>query len=83
MRSTGPALDGGPDEIVRSVTRRRPAGAATLYALDGVTGKELWNSGKTITSSLPARSMWGANSQIQVAAFDGTVYAFGFALERK
>jgi outer membrane protein assembly factor BamB len=60
-----------------------PSTPAVLYALDGRTGKELWNSGKTITSYMPGRNLWSGNSQVYVGAFDGTVYAFGFAMERK
>ena len=56
---------------------------AVLYALNGVDGKELWTSGKTITSFFPGKSFWSANGQVYVGAFDGTVYAFGFAMERK
>jgi len=56
---------------------------AVLYALGGTDGKELWTSGKTITSFFPGRSFWSANGQVYVGAFDGTVYAFGFAMERK
>jgi hypothetical protein len=56
---------------------------AVLYALSGTDGKELWTSGKTITSFFPGRSFWSANGQVYVGAFDGTVYAFGFAMERK
>jgi len=56
---------------------------AVLYALSGTDGKELWTSGKTITSFFPGQSFWSANGQVYVGAFDGTVYAFGFAMERK
>jgi outer membrane protein assembly factor BamB len=56
---------------------------AVLYALNGVDGKELWTSGKTITSSFPGKSFWSANGQVYVGAFDGILYAFGFAMERK
>jgi len=54
-----------------------------LYALNGVDGKELWTSGTTITSFFPGKSFWSANGQVYVGAFDGTLYAFGFAMERK
>ena len=56
---------------------------AVLYALNGADGRELWTSGKTITSFFPGQSFWSANGQVYVGAFDGTVYAFGFAMERK
>jgi outer membrane protein assembly factor BamB len=56
---------------------------AVLYALDGRTGKELWTSGRTIASPISGRSLWAANSQAYVATQNGTVYAFGFTLERR
>ena len=61
----------------------RRSSPAVLYALNGADGRELWTSGKTITSFFPGRSFWSANGQVYVGAFDGTVYAFGFAMERK
>jgi outer membrane protein assembly factor BamB len=69
--------------VFAASTGKAPATPAVLYALAGTTGKELWNSGKTITASMPGRTMWTGNSQVYVAAFDGTVYAFGFPMERK
>jgi hypothetical protein len=53
-----------------------------LYALDGATGRELWNSGNTITSVMHARSLWPGIGQIHVATHDNAAYAFGFAMER-
>ena len=57
-----------------------PAG---LYALHGVTGQTLWQSEKTITSPLSGRSFWVGSGHVFVGTRDGTVYAFGFAMERK
>jgi hypothetical protein len=57
-----------------------PAG---LYALHGATGKTLWQSGKTITGPLSGRSFWVGSGHVFVGTRDGTVYAFGFAMERK
>ncbi len=72
--------------FVASTGRPAAAGAsgspAVIYALDASTGKELWNSGTTITSYLPGRSFWSANGQVYAGANDGTVYAFGFPMER-
>ena len=61
----------------------RPSGRGALYAFDGRTGRELWNSGQAIASALTPNGLWASNSQFHVATADGTVYAFGFALERK
>ena len=58
-------------------------GPAALYALHGASGKPLWNSEKTITSPLSGRSFWVGSGHVFVGTRDGTVYAFGFAMERK
>jgi hypothetical protein len=57
-----------------------PAG---LYALHGTSGKTLWQSEKTITGPLSGRSFWVGSGHVFVGTRDGTVYAFGFAMERK
>ena len=53
-----------------------------LYALDGVTGRELWSSGRTIPETVSASALWPGIGQIHVATSDSAVYAFGFPLER-
>jgi outer membrane protein assembly factor BamB len=60
--------------------RRIPGGRyATLHALDAITGKELWSSGKEITSWNHFSGLTVANGRAYVATFDGTVYCFGVA----
>jgi outer membrane protein assembly factor BamB len=54
---------------------------AVLYAFDGKTGKELWNSGNTITSSVHSGGLSGGGSQLYLQTYDGTLYAFGFPIE--
>jgi outer membrane protein assembly factor BamB len=56
--------------------------AAGLYALHGATGQTLWQSEKTITSPLSGRSFWVGSGHVFIGTLDGTVYAFGFAMER-
>jgi hypothetical protein len=56
---------------------------AAVYALHGATGKVLWNSEHAITSPLSGRSFWVGSGHVFVGTRDGTVYAFGFAMERK
>ncbi len=54
---------------------------AVLYALDGATGKEMFNSGSTITTSVPrSGGLSGSAGQIYLGAADSTVYAFGIPL---
>jgi outer membrane protein assembly factor BamB len=56
-----------------------PAG---LYALHGATGKTLWQSETAISSELSGRSFWAGFGHVFVGTRNGTVYAFGFAMER-
>jgi outer membrane protein assembly factor BamB len=53
---------------------------AVLYALDPSSGKELWTSGKTITSFARA-GLAAAAGQVYVVTFDNTLYAFGIPME--
>jgi outer membrane protein assembly factor BamB len=55
--------------------------AAVLYALDGATGKELWNSGGTITTPVRNGTLSGGGSQLYLTTQDGTLYVFGFPIE--
>ncbi len=55
--------------------------AAVLYALDGNSGKELWNSGKTMTSFVHGATLSGGASQVYATTHDGTLYVFGFPIE--
>ena len=71
------------NDVVFVASSGRGQGAAVLYALDSRTGRELWNSGKTIASPIAPASVWASNSQVHVGTHDGTVYAFGFVLERR
>jgi hypothetical protein len=67
---------------VSAADRARQSVAAVLYALDAGTGRELWSSGSTITSFVHGPAVWPGIGQIHVAAYDNTVYAFGFPIER-
>ncbi len=50
---------------------------AVLYALDGETGKELYNSGKEITSFVHFGALSLANGRVYLGTFDSTLYCFG------
>jgi outer membrane protein assembly factor BamB len=71
------------NDVVFAAASGRPKGAAVLYAFDARSGRELWNSGKTIASYIPGATLWASNSQVHVGTYDGTVYAFGYNLERR
>jgi outer membrane protein assembly factor BamB len=55
---------------------------ATLYALDGATGKEIWNSGKAIRSFVKSAGLWAISGQVYVATNDAMIYAFGTSMGR-
>jgi outer membrane protein assembly factor BamB len=55
---------------------------AVLYALDGTTGKELWNSGKAI-ATYSATGISSGASKVYVGTHDGMLYAFGYLLPRE
>ena len=52
---------------------------AVLYALEAATGKQLWSSGTTITSTASA-GLSAGTGQVYVVTSDNTVYAFGIPL---
>ncbi len=52
---------------------------AVLYALDPATGKDLWNSGTTITSFATA-GLSAGTAQVYVVTFDNTVWSFGIPI---
>ncbi len=86
---TSPATPIIVNGVVFALSAGRPAAAgrtgspAVLFAHDGLSGKALWNSGKSMTASASPGSFWSALSQVYVGADDGTVYAFGFLDERR
>jgi outer membrane protein assembly factor BamB len=69
------------DRKVTAEQRAARSGRAVVYALDGVTGKELWNSGATITSFARGAALSGGVGQIYLTTYDGAIYAFGFPME--
>jgi hypothetical protein len=80
---TSPSAAVSVNGVVFVLARGSRSTPATLYSYDGLTGRELWNSGRAMASFVPSRGLWASNGQIYVATFDGTVHAFGFAMDRK
>jgi hypothetical protein len=52
-----------------------------LYALDAATGKQLWTSGRAITSTIRGGLSAGGGT-VFVPGSDSTLYAFGFDIEK-
>ncbi|MBI3210924.1 MAG: hypothetical protein HYZ37_18730 [Candidatus Solibacter usitatus] len=69
------------DSKITAAQRAQRSTNAVLYALDPATGKELWSSGKTITSFVHSGGMSAGGSRIHVGTYDGTQYAFSFPIE--
>lgn len=58
--------------------REKMAAHATLYALDGATGKELFSSGAAISSFSHNSGLALANGRVYFTTRDNTVYCYGF-----
>jgi len=86
---TSPATPIIVNGVVFALSAGQPAASArtgspaVLFAHDGLSGKAIWNSGKSMTASASPGSFWSALSQVYVGAGDGTLYAFGFLDERR
>jgi outer membrane protein assembly factor BamB len=50
---------------------------ATIYALDGQTGKELWSSGDQMHQWNHFTGITVANGRVYLGTYDGTLYCFG------
>jgi outer membrane protein assembly factor BamB len=66
--------DGGLYSFEERVKHSIPA---KLYALDAVTGKELYSSGDQIASFLHQAGIAVAGGRVIFGTFDGTIYCFG------
>ena len=68
------AASAGPpaDAKLTAAQRAQRSVPAILYALDPATGKELWNSGKTITSFARA-GLSASAGQVYLVTFDNTL----------
>lgn len=64
------ALDGGAQ-----------SGAARLYAIDGTSGRGLWDSGNSIASTARGHTLSSGPGHIFLTSSDSSVYAFGFPME--
>lgn len=61
--------------------RPKPGTHATLYALDAITGKELYSSKNSITSAAALTGITFANGKLFFGTTDSTFYAFGIYME--
>ena len=63
-----------------AAARAKASVPAVLYALDPATGKEMWSSGKSITS-FARGGLSAAAGQVYLVTFDNHLYAFGIEME--
>ncbi len=54
---------------------------ATLYALDALTGKQLYSSGSAVTSFVHSGGLGLANGHVCFGTSDNTLYCFGIPIE--
>jgi outer membrane protein assembly factor BamB len=69
------------DAQMTAAQRAQKSSPAVLYALDSSTGKELWNSGASMTSFVHTGGLAAGGSRVYVSTYDGTQYAFGYPIE--
>jgi len=55
----------------------KPKGHATLYALDGASGKEMWSTGDQVTSAGSLTGLSVANGRVYFTTVDNTINVFG------
>jgi len=59
----------------------KPSGHATLYGLDGETGKEIYSTGDEATAPANLSGLTMANGRVFFTTTDSTLYGFGYHLE--
>ena len=57
------------------------SGAAKLHALDGLTGRSIWNSGNSIESAASGHALSSGPGKVYLTTSDSVLYAFGFPME--
>ena len=60
-----------------SAIRIKNSHPAVIYALDGDTGKELWNSGDAMKSFVHFGGLSVNNGRVYLGTFDSTLDSFG------
>jgi outer membrane protein assembly factor BamB len=67
-------VQGGLFSAEERIKRSVPA---KLFALDALTGKEVFSSGDQIASFMHQAGLSVANNKVIFGTFDGTIYCFG------
>ena len=72
-----PPVSTYPGANAGSARRIMNSGHATIYALDALTGRELWSSRDEVTSFTHFGGLTVANGRVYLGTYDGTLYCFG------
>ena len=75
------AISSGEHRSGTAAERVKRSVPAVLYAIDSVTGRDMWNSGKALTSFVTTGGLAAGGSRVYVATQDGTQYVFSFPTE--
>jgi outer membrane protein assembly factor BamB len=75
------ALSTGGYTAQSGTLRPKSSSHATLYALDGETGKEMYSTGNQVTAPGSLTGLTIVNGRVYFTTTDSTLYAFGIFLE--
>jgi outer membrane protein assembly factor BamB len=67
--------------VLFTASRGSRLAPSVLYAIDASNGKDLWSSGRTITTAVGS-GLSAGQGNVYVPGADSTLYAFGFAIEK-
>ena len=67
--------------VVIALSQGNASTPAKLFVLDGKTGKELFNSGSSITTYAQAAGVSIGDSHVFFTTHDNTLYSFGIGIE--
>jgi outer membrane protein assembly factor BamB len=65
-------------DLYTAAEREKMAAHATMYALDGTTGKELFSTGDDVTTFSHGSGLALANGRVYFTTHDNTIYCYGF-----
>jgi hypothetical protein len=71
------------DTNLTAAQRAQRSKPAVLYAIDGTTGKELWNSGTALTSYVHSGGLSSVFSTIYLTTSDNILWAFGLPQDKE
>jgi len=79
--SVSSGVFGAGDTSMSAEQRAGRSSPAKLYALDGASGKVLWESSDAISSFAPKNGLSAGAGAVYLSDYEGTLYSFGFPME--